>query len=132
GDRPAGRARGGAGSPSGRGSRRGGVLVRAEERLPELLLQEGGSLAALVAARRLAPLEAAGPRQGVRLAETLLECMKHGFNATGAAEVLCVHPQTVRYRLAQLHEMFAFDIEDPDLRLEMMLLLSTWIRARAS
>ncbi|MBO2465929.1 helix-turn-helix domain-containing protein, partial [Actinomadura violacea] len=117
---------------AGRGSRRGGLLVRADAHLPELLLQEGGSLAALVAARRLAPLEAAGARQGVRLAETLLECMKHGFNATGAAEVLCVHPQTVRYRLAQLHEMFDFDIEDPELRLEMMLLLSTWIRARSS
>ncbi|QKG26808.1 helix-turn-helix domain-containing protein [Actinomadura verrucosospora] len=123
---------GGAARRAGRGSRRGGLLVRADAHLPELLLQEGGSLAALVAARRLAPLEAAGARQGVRLAETLLECMKHGFNATGAAEVLCVHPQTVRYRLAQLHEMFDFDIEDPELRLEMMLLLSTWIRARSS
>jgi PucR C-terminal helix-turn-helix domain len=125
-------AAGGKANGAGRGSRRAGLLVRADEHLPELLLQEGASLAALVAARRLAPLEAAGLRQGVRLAETLLECMKHGFNATGAAEVLCVHPQTVRYRLAQLHEMFDFDIEDPDLRLEMMLLLSTWIRARSA
>ncbi|NEA26732.1 helix-turn-helix domain-containing protein, partial [Actinomadura bangladeshensis] len=113
-----------------RGTRRGGVLVRAEEHLPSLLLREGGTLAALVAARRLAPLDEAGTRQGVRLAVTLLECMKHGFNATGAAEVLCVHPQTVRYRLGQLHEMFDFDIEDPEIRLEMMLLLHTWIQRR--
>ncbi|MEU8799823.1 helix-turn-helix domain-containing protein [Spirillospora sp. NPDC048819] len=112
---------------AGRGVRRGGVLVRAEEHLPELLLREGGTLAAIVASRRLAPLDEAGPRQGLRLAVTLLECMKHGFNATGAAEVLCVHPQTVRYRLAQLHGMFGFDIEDPAIRLEMMLLLHTWI-----
>ncbi|MFA1548206.1 PucR family transcriptional regulator [Actinomadura chokoriensis] len=115
--------------PAGRrGARRGGVLVRAEEHLPSLLLREGGTLAAIVASRRLAPLDAAGPRQGLRLAVTLLECMKHGFNATGAAEVLCVHPQTVRYRLAQLHEMFDFDIEDPEIRLETMLLLHTWIQ----
>ncbi|WP_243723222.1 helix-turn-helix domain-containing protein [Actinomadura sp. 7K507] len=112
---------------AGRGARRGGVLVRAEEHVPELLLREGGTLAAIVASRRLAPLDEAGPRQGLRLAVTLLECMKHGFNATGAAEVLCVHPQTVRYRLAQLHGMFGFDIEDPAIRLEMMLLLHTWI-----
>jgi hypothetical protein len=117
-------------APAGRGARRGGVLVRAEEHLPSLLLREGGTLAAIVAARRLAPLDAAGQRQGLRLAVTLLECMKHGFNATGAAEVLCVHPQTVRYRLAQLHEMFGFDIEDPEIRLEMMLLLHTWIQRR--
>ncbi|WP_024935244.1 MULTISPECIES: helix-turn-helix domain-containing protein [Actinomadura] len=112
----------------GRRARRGGVLVRAEEHLPGLLLREGASLAAIVASRRLAPLDEAGPRQGLRLAVTLLECMKHGFNATGAAEVLCVHPQTVRYRLAQLHQMFGFDIEDPEIRLEMMLLLYTWIQ----
>ncbi|MFB4307567.1 PucR family transcriptional regulator [Actinomadura sp. GTD37] len=116
-------------APSGgRAGRRGGVLVRAEEHLPSLLLREGGTLAAIVASRRLAPLDEAGARQGLRLAVTLLECMKHGFNATGAAEVLCVHPQTVRYRLAQLHEMFDFDIEDPEIRLEMMLLLHTWIQ----
>ncbi|MEU5993381.1 helix-turn-helix domain-containing protein [Spirillospora sp. NPDC047418] len=115
-------------APAGRGARRGGALVRAEEHLPSLLLREGGTLAAIVAARRLAPLDAAGARQGARLAVTLLECMKHGFNATGAAEVLCVHPQTVRYRLGQLHEMFDFDIEDPEIRLEMMLLLHTWIQ----
>ncbi|GAA1825497.1 helix-turn-helix domain-containing protein [Actinomadura chokoriensis] len=117
-------------APAGRGARRGGVLVRAEEHLPGLLLREGATLAAIVAARRLAPLDEAGTRQGVRLAVTLLECMKHGFNATGAAEVLCVHPQTVRYRLGQLHEMFDFDIEDPEIRLEMMLLLHTWIQRR--
>ncbi|WP_243718814.1 helix-turn-helix domain-containing protein [Actinomadura sp. 7K534] len=123
-----GRAGGGPGNRTGgRGARRGGVLVRAEEHLPELLLREGGTLAEIVAGRRLAPLEEAGPRQGLRLAVTLLECMKHGFNATGAADVLCVHPQTVRYRLAQLHGMFGFDIEDPAIRLEMMLLLHTWI-----
>ncbi|WP_240807554.1 PucR family transcriptional regulator [Actinomadura geliboluensis] len=125
--RPAGAA--GSGARGGR-ARRGGVLVRAEEHLPSLLLREGGSLAAIVASRRLAPLDEAGPRQGLRLAVTLLECMKHGFNATGAAEVLCVHPQTVRYRLAQLHGMFGFDIEDPEIRLEMMLLLHTWIQRR--
>lgn len=123
---PAGPANG----RTGRRPRRGGLLVRAEEHLPGLLLREGASLAAIVASRRLAPLDAAGPRQGLRLAVTLLECMKHGFNATGAAEVLCVHPQTVRYRLAQLHEMFGLDIEDPEIRLEMMLLLHTWIQRR--
>ncbi|MCP9984360.1 helix-turn-helix domain-containing protein [Actinomadura madurae] len=123
-------ARGASASARGGGqrARRGGVLVRAEEHLPGLLLREGASLAAIVASRRLAPLDEAGPRQGLRLAVTLLECMKHGFNATGAAEVLCVHPQTVRYRLAQLHQMFGFDIEDPEIRLEMMLLLHTWIQ----
>src|SRR5690606_22760694 len=100
---------------------------RAEVHVPVLLLREGGSLTAIVAARRPAPLEQAGPRQGLRSAVTPLECMKHDFNATGAAEVLRVRPQTVRHRPAQLHDMFGSGIEDPAIRLEMMLLLHTWV-----
>lgn len=38
-----------------------------------------------------------------------------------------MHPQTVRHRPAQLHDMFGSGIEDPAIRLEMMLLLHTWI-----
>ncbi|MCD0450668.1 helix-turn-helix domain-containing protein [Actinocorallia sp. API 0066] len=111
-----------------RGTRRSGFVARAEDHLPQLLLREGVPLTSLVASRRLEPLRAAGPKHGPRLALTLLECMKNGFNATGAATVLRVHPQTVRYRLAQLQEMFDFDLEDPEIRLEMMLLLHVWIR----
>jgi hypothetical protein len=108
-----------------------GRLVRADRHLPELLLQEGWSLAEATARRRLAPLTELGPHRGGRLAMTLLECLKHGFNATDAAEALCVHPQTVRYRLAQLHDLFDYDIEDPALRLELMLLLPVWLRDAA-
>ncbi|GAA3213752.1 helix-turn-helix domain-containing protein [Actinocorallia longicatena] len=118
---------------SGRSTRKAGFLARAEEHLPRLLLHEGGTLAELAAGRRLAALDRAGPKHGMRLAVTLLECMKNGFNATGASTALCVHPQTVRYRLAQLQEIFDFDFEDPEIRLEMMLLLQVWIqRAQAS
>ncbi|WP_235206470.1 MULTISPECIES: PucR family transcriptional regulator [Actinomadura] len=104
-----------------------GTLVHAERYVPDLLLQEGRTLAEAAARRRLAPLTALGPHRGARLAATLLECLRHGFNATDAAEALCVHPQTVRYRLAQLHEIFDYDIEDPAIRLELMLLLPVWL-----
>ncbi|WP_344236924.1 helix-turn-helix domain-containing protein [Actinocorallia libanotica] len=113
---------------AGRATRKAGFLVRAEDHFPELLLQEGRELASLVAARRFAPLAEAGEKQGLRLAVTLLECLKNGFNATGAAAGLCVHPQTVRYRLGQLQEVLGFDFEDPEVRLELMLLLQMWIR----
>ncbi|MEV4678241.1 helix-turn-helix domain-containing protein [Actinomadura sp. NPDC049382] len=105
-----------------------GTLVHADRHVPGLLLQEGWTLAEAAARRRLAPLAAVGAHRGARLAATLLECLKHGFNATDAAEALCVHPQTVRYRLAQLHELFDYDIEDPAIRLELMLLLPVWLR----
>ncbi|WP_240487037.1 PucR family transcriptional regulator [Actinomadura flavalba] len=110
-------------------ARRTSVLVHAEQHVPELLVAEGGRLVEIVAARRLAPLMTQNrSKKGLSLAYTLLECLKTGFNATDAAVTLNVHPQTVRYRMAQLHEMFDFDIEDPEIRLELMLLLSAWIR----
>lgn len=110
-----------------RGNGRAGALARAEEHLPVLLLKQGSTLTETVAARRLAPLAKVETGYGVRLAVTLLECMENGFNATAAAAKLCVHPQTVRYRLGQLHRMFDIDLEDPDVRLEFMLLLNSWI-----
>jgi hypothetical protein len=116
---------------AGRLGRTGPGLVHADRHMPELLLQEGWTLAEAAARRRLAPLAALGAHRGSRLAATLLECLKHGFNATDAAEALCVHPQTVRYRLAQLNELFDYDIEDPAIRLELMLLLPVWLRDNA-
>ncbi|TQM67975.1 PucR-like helix-turn-helix protein [Actinomadura hallensis] len=111
----------------GDGGARPGGLVHADRYVPDLLLQEGWTLAEAAARRRLAPLTALGPHRGRRLAVTLLALLRHGFNATDAAEALRVHPQTVRYRLAQLHEIFDYDIEDPALRLELMLLLPVWL-----
>ncbi|WP_030171006.1 PucR family transcriptional regulator [Spirillospora albida] len=122
-------AAGGAGPAPDRPARRAGRLVHAERHVPELLLQEGWTLAHAAARQRLAPLTELGPQRGGRLAATLLACLRHGFNATDAAEALCVHPQTVRYRMTQLHGLFDYDIEDPAIRLELMLLLPVWIQA---
>ena len=36
---------------------------------------------------------------------------------------LHVHPQTVRYRLAQLRELFGDELEDPHARFELSLAL---------
>jgi len=80
-----------------------------------------------VAARRPAPLEKAGPRQGGAVSGDAAGAHEARLQRHGAAEVLRVHPQTVRHRPAQLHDMFGSGIEDPAIRLEMMLLLHTWI-----
>jgi DNA-binding PucR family transcriptional regulator len=37
---------------------------------------------------------------------------------------LHVHPQTVSYRLARLHELFGADLEDPDVRARLLLALA--------
>ena len=44
-------------------------------------------------------------------------------SVTGAADELGVHPQTVRYRLNRLRELFGAALEDPDARFELELVL---------
>jgi DNA-binding PucR family transcriptional regulator len=39
------------------------------------------------------------------------------------AQQIHVHPQTVRYRLRQIQELFGDQLRDPDLRFELQLAL---------
>jgi hypothetical protein len=98
-----------------------GALVLADEHLPALLLHGDGALAADLAARALAPLD--DLREGVRerLTETLRAWLDEPGQVTRVAERLHVHPQTVRYRVAQLRELFGERLDDPDARFELAL-----------
>ncbi|MDX6703089.1 MAG: hypothetical protein QOF26_3315, partial [Baekduia sp.] len=42
------------------------------------------------------------------------------------AERLGVHPQTVRYRMAQLRDLFGERLDDPEARFELALALRVW------
>jgi hypothetical protein len=106
-------------------------LVRATEHLPELLIFTHEELVQRVAEQRLAPLQAVREAHRDSLAETLLAYMHNNFNATEAAARLHVHPQTVRYRINKLQEMFGEQLNDPAIRLEFELVLRLWVsRAR--
>jgi hypothetical protein len=101
----------------------GGPLVVAEEHLATLLLAADRGLAADLAASRLAPLAqlADGPR--ARLTETLRAWLDRPGQVQAVAAELGVHPQTVRYRLRQLRELFGTRLEDPEARFELSLAL---------
>jgi PucR C-terminal helix-turn-helix domain/GGDEF-like domain len=101
----------------------GGPLVIAEEHLATLLLAADRALAADLAASRLAPLAqlADGPR--ARLTETLRAWLDRPGQVQAVAAELGVHPQTVRYRLRQLRELFGTRLEDPEARFELSLAL---------
>jgi hypothetical protein len=58
-----------------------------------------------------------------RLSDTLLAWLRHQGSITAAAEELIVHPQTVRYRLGRLRELFGDVLDDPDMRFELELVL---------
>jgi hypothetical protein len=102
----------------------GGGLVLADEHLPDLLLHGGdGTLAADLAASALAPLAELRPGARSRLRETLRAWLDHPGQVTRVAGDLHVHPQTVRYRVAQLRELFGERLDDPDARFELALAL---------
>ena len=98
-------------------------LIDADEHLPELLLFESGGLADRLAARRLAPLDDLTPAGRARMEETALAYVQHGGNAAAMARALHLHPQTIRYRLGRLRELFGETLEDPDARFELELAL---------
>jgi hypothetical protein len=108
-------------------SRRGIVpgtgLIRCTDHLATLLLFRDESLVDAIGERHLLPLEEIRSPQRERLAETLLCWLRCGHNASEVANRLAVHPQTVRYRLRQLDEVFGDQLHDPPTQFEMQLAL---------
>jgi hypothetical protein len=99
-------------------------IVAADDHLCELMLHGGDTtLAADLAARVLAPLAELRPKAATRLRETLRAWLDHPGQVQAVAERLHVHPQTVRYRVAQLRELFGDSLDDPDARFELALAL---------
>jgi hypothetical protein len=115
-------------APAEAGALPDGGLIRADECLSELLLFEGSALVARISARRLAPLEALTPKARERMRDTALAYVRHGGNSVAMAGELHLHPQTVRYRMARLRELFGDQLDDPDARFELEIAL----RHRAS
>jgi hypothetical protein len=102
-------------------------LVRCDEHLSTLMLFGDENLARVCVAARLAPLLGLRPEQQETLAETLLSWLRSAGNARIAARELHVHPQTVRYRLRHLQEMFGEAMNEPTARFDLEIAL----RARA-
>ncbi|MFI0374271.1 helix-turn-helix domain-containing protein [Actinomadura sp. 1N219] len=102
-------------------------VIRSVEHMSTLILFQDEGLITSLADLRLAPLAHLRPSQQDRLAETLLAWLQSGRNANEVAMRLHVHPQTVRYRLRQLEDLFGDQLLDPDLRFDLEIVL----RARA-
>ncbi len=103
-----------------------GDVVCARERAGELLLRSDRRLAAELAADRLAPLAGLTPGSRRRLRDTLGAWLAEQGRLSAVAERLDVHPQTARYRLGRLRELFSAELDDPEARfwLEVALRVS--------
>ncbi|OQR59667.1 transcriptional regulator [Streptomyces maremycinicus] len=91
-----------------------------EDHLPELVLSADVEAFADLRARALAPLWTLPVATARRLEETLREWLLHQGRRDEVAAALFVHPQTVRYRMSQLRELFP-DLASPHRVLELTL-----------
>jgi hypothetical protein len=104
-------------------------LVRAAEQLGALVAHGDEEALAELAGARLAPLEAETPASRRRLVETLRAWLDAQGEVAAVAARLHVHPQTVRYRMARLRELFGEALTDPEARLELALALRSPVSA---
>jgi len=84
-----------------------------EEHLADLVLAADREAVADLRARVLAPLHDLRPATQQKLAETLRAWLLHQGRRDDVAAALFVHPQTVRYRMGQLRELYGDRLEDP-------------------
>jgi hypothetical protein len=85
-----------------------------EEHLADLVLAADREAVADLRARVLAPLDDLRPATQQKLAETLRAWLLHQGRRDDVASALFVHPQTVRYRMGQLRELYGDRLDDPD------------------
>jgi PucR C-terminal helix-turn-helix domain len=124
----AGVRRGGGRREGGRpeGERRQGgpdEPVDTEQHLAELVVGADAEALADLRSKALAPLATLRPHTAVRLADTLRSWLLHQGRRDAVAEDLHVHPQTVRYRMGQLRELYGARLADPREVLELLLAL---------
>ncbi|GAB3946784.1 PucR family transcriptional regulator [Kribbella albertanoniae] len=72
----------------------------------------------------LAPLEDLRPATADRLTETLREWLLHLGRRDDVAAALHIHPQTVRYRMTQLRQLYGPRLDDPQVVLDLTIALS--------
>jgi hypothetical protein len=105
------------------GERGASEPVLVDDARVELILRAESGLLGALARDRLAPLDVETPHSRARLSTTLLAWLRHGGDVRATAAELFVHPQTVRYRLGRLRDLFGTALDDPDARFELELAL---------
>jgi len=89
------------------------AIVWADDVLAELVISADPEALADLRARALAPLAGVRASQSERLTETLRSWLLHRGRRDEVAADLFVHPQTIRYRMGQIRELFGDRLDDP-------------------
>lgn len=100
-----------------------GLTGDTEEHLPRLVLTADPDALEDLRSRVLAPLDQLRPASAAKLRSTLRAWLLHQGRRDDVAAALFVHPQTIRYRMTQLRELFGDQLEDPATVLGLTLAL---------
>jgi hypothetical protein len=107
---------------------RSGILtddpVFAEEHLDAIIVHRDRRLLDALRRQVLTPLAQLAPAVRERLCETLACWLRHMGDRQAIAADLHIHPQTVRYRMTQLHDLFGPALDDPATRARLSLALA--------
>lgn len=100
------------------------AVIDSEAHLVELVLAADLEALADLRTSALAPLSGLRPSAAEKLTETLRAWLLHRGNREAIAAELFVHPQTVRYRMGQLRELFGERLDQPRAILELTVALA--------
>ena len=101
-----------------------GDPVFVDQHLDTIVVRQDRPLLAAVRRQCLGPLDGLPPGTRDRLSSTLCSWLLHMGDRRAVAAELHVHPQTVRYRLSQLRELFGPALDDPATRRALLLALA--------
>jgi hypothetical protein len=90
-----------------------GLTADTESHLAELVRTADPDALADLRTRVLAPLRDVRPASAEKLTETLAAWLRHHGRREDVAGALFVHPQTVRYRMGQLRDLYGDRLTDP-------------------
>lgn len=95
-----------------------------DEHLAAMVVHRDHRLLAALRQQYLAPLAQLSGCTRDRLSETLRSWLMNMGHRKAVAEELHVHPQTVRYRLGRLRELFGSALDEPATRAALLLALA--------
>jgi hypothetical protein len=95
-----------------------------DEHLDALVVHRDDRLLTALRRQCLAPLATLPESTRDRLSETLKSWLMNMGNRKMVADELHVHPQTVRYRLAQLRDLYGSALDEPGTRAALLLALA--------
>jgi DNA-binding PucR family transcriptional regulator len=104
--------------------RTGDAIYDTEEHLSDLILAADPDAVADLRDRVLEPLAGLRPATRQKLAETMRAWLLYQGRRDDIAAALFVHPQTVRYRMGQLRELYGERLDDPDTIRDLTLALA--------